>query len=132
VVAYLDKTGAIYLPSLVLQKIVPIAYLSAGTSSQATPIATTAQHLPQSFFARPAEQVAPELIGLLTGLAEWKRSLILERTKESVEHRRRTGGNLAARPKASDNKERQVIRLREDGESYRSIRDQRGVSLAKI
>ena len=33
---------------------------------QATPIATTpSQHLPQSFFARPAEQVAPELIGCL-------------------------------------------------------------------
>jgi len=34
--------------------------------SQATPIATTpSQHLPQSFFARPAELVAPELIGCL-------------------------------------------------------------------
>jgi DNA-3-methyladenine glycosylase len=33
---------------------------------QATPIATTpSQHLPQSFFARPAEQVAPDLIGCL-------------------------------------------------------------------
>jgi len=32
----------------------------------AIPIATTpSQHLPQSFFARPAEQVAPELIGCL-------------------------------------------------------------------
>jgi len=32
----------------------------------ATPIATTpSRHLPQSFFARPAEQVAPELIGYL-------------------------------------------------------------------
>ena len=31
---------------------------------QATPIATTpSQRLPQSFFCRPAEQVAPELIG---------------------------------------------------------------------
>jgi len=35
-------------------------------TSQATPIATTpSQHLPQSFFARPAELVAPELIGCL-------------------------------------------------------------------
>jgi len=35
-------------------------------STQATPIATTpSQHLPPSFFARPAEQVAPELIGCL-------------------------------------------------------------------
>jgi DNA-3-methyladenine glycosylase len=33
---------------------------------QATPIATkSSQHLPQSFFARPAEVVAPELIGCL-------------------------------------------------------------------
>ena len=33
---------------------------------QATPIATTtSQHLPQSFFVRPAEQVAPDLIGCL-------------------------------------------------------------------
>jgi len=35
-------------------------------STQDTPIATTpSQHLPPSFFARPAEQVAPELIGCL-------------------------------------------------------------------
>jgi DNA-3-methyladenine glycosylase len=35
-------------------------------SSEATPIATTpSQHLPQSFFARPAEVVAPELISCL-------------------------------------------------------------------
>ena len=33
---------------------------------QATPIATNlSQHLPHSFFSRPAEQVAPELIGCL-------------------------------------------------------------------
>jgi len=33
---------------------------------QATPIATPlSQHLPQSFFARPAEQVAPKLLGCL-------------------------------------------------------------------
>ena len=34
--------------------------------TEATPIATTpSQHLPHSFFARPAEVVAPELIGCL-------------------------------------------------------------------
>ena len=32
--------------------------------TKATPIATThSQHLPQVFFARPAEQVAPDLVG---------------------------------------------------------------------
>jgi len=77
-------------------------------------------------------KLAPLVIGLLTGLAEVERSLIQERTKESVEHRRRTGGNLGGRPKTSDRKERLVIRLRDEGESYRSIRDQTGLSLATI
>ena len=77
-------------------------------------------------------KLAPPVIGLLTGLAEVERSLIQERTKESVEHRRRTGGNLGGRPKTSDKKERLVIRLRDEGESYRSIRDQTGLSLATI
>lgn len=77
-------------------------------------------------------KLAPLVIGLLTGLSEVERSLIQERTKESVEHRRRTGGNLGGRPKTSNKKERLVIRLREEGESYRSIRDQTGVSLATV
>jgi DNA-3-methyladenine glycosylase len=53
----------------------PLAQLTAFVSNryhfftkshQAAPIATKpSHHLPQSFFARPAEQVAPELIGCL-------------------------------------------------------------------
>ena len=43
--------------------------MASVLSHKATPIATTttllSQHLPQSFFARPAEVVAPELIGCL-------------------------------------------------------------------
>ena len=50
-----------------------IAQVSSGVSipqhtqpHQATPIATTLpQHLPKNFFARPADQVAPALIGCL-------------------------------------------------------------------
>ena len=77
-------------------------------------------------------KLAPLVIGLLTGLAEVERSLIQERTKESVEHRRKTGGKLGGRPKTADKKERLVLRLRDEGESYRSIRDQTGVSLDTI
>ena len=77
-------------------------------------------------------RLAPLVIGLLTGLAEVERSLIQERTKESVEHRRKTGGNLGGRPKTSEKKERLVLRLRSEGESYRSIRDQTGVSVSTI
>lgn len=77
-------------------------------------------------------RLAPLVIGLLTGLAEVERSLIQERTRESVEHRRKTGGNLGGRPKTSEKKERLVLRLRSEGESYRSIRDQTGISVSTI
>jgi len=41
-------------------------YQSSASPHKATPIATTpSQHLPESFFARPAKVVAPELIGCL-------------------------------------------------------------------
>ena len=39
------------------------------------------------------------LIGFLLGLSELERSLIQERTLESVQHRIETGGNLGGRPK---------------------------------
>lgn len=48
---------------------------------------------------RALGRLAPLVIGLLTGLAEVERALIQERTRESVEHRRRTGGNLGGRPR---------------------------------
>ena len=75
---------------------------------------------------------APVLIGLLTGLAEVERSLIRERTLESVQHRRETGGKLGGRPKTNHAKERLVLRLREEGCSYRSIREQTGLALSTI
>ena len=77
-------------------------------------------------------KLAPLVIGLLTGLSEVERSLIQERTRESVEHRRKTGGNLGGRPKTSEKKERLVLRLRSEGDSYRSIRDQTGISVSTI
>ena len=77
-------------------------------------------------------KLAPLVIGLLTGLSEVERSLIQERTRESVEHSRRTGGNLGGRPKISEKKERLVLLLRSEGESYRSIRDQTDVSVFTI
>ena len=75
---------------------------------------------------------APVLIGLLSGLAEVERSLIQERTLESIQHRRETGGNLGGRPKTNQEKERLVLRLREEGCSYRSIRNQTGIGQATI
>ena len=75
---------------------------------------------------------APVMIGLLTGLNEVERELTRERTQESVEFRRRTNGNLGGRPKTSPKKEKLVVRLREEGESLRGIKDQTGLAVATI
>ena len=75
---------------------------------------------------------APVLIGLLSGLAEVERSLIQERTRESVEYRRATGGNLGGRPKTTNKKEKLVLRLREEGERLRGIREQTGLAVATV
>jgi len=76
--------------------------------------------------------MAPLVIGLLTGLAEVERSLIQERTLESVEHRRRTGGNLGGRPGLPQVKKNHIIKLREEGNSLRQIVTLTGVSLAAV
>ena len=75
---------------------------------------------------------APLLIGLLTGLNEVERELIQERTQASIDYRRKHGGNLGGRPKTSVKKEQLVIRLREEGESLRSIQEQTGVAVKTI
>ena len=75
---------------------------------------------------------APVLIGLLSSLAEVERSLLNERVQESIAHRKATGGNLGGRPKTNAVKERLVLRLREEGCSYRSIREQTGLALSTI
>ena len=75
-------------------------------------------------------RMAPLVIGLLTGLAEVERNLIQERTKESVEHRRRTGGNVGGRPPLGDGRRELVQRLRNEGKSYRDVAEVCGVSVA--
>ena len=75
---------------------------------------------------------APVLIGLLTGLNEVEREICRERTLESIRHRRETGQSVGGRPKTNQAKERLVLRLREEGCSYRSVREQTGLALATI
>ena len=75
---------------------------------------------------------APLFIGLLTGLNEVERELIQERTQASVDYRRKTGGDLGGRPKTSNKKEQLVIRLRDEGESLRGIREQTGLAVATV
>ena len=75
-------------------------------------------------------RMAPLVIGLLTGLAEVERSLIQERTRESVEHRRRTGGNVGGRPPLAEGRRELVQRLRSERKSYREVAEVCGVSIA--
>lgn len=74
-------------------------------------------------------RMAPLVIGLLTGLAEVERNLIQERSRESVEHRRRTGGKLGGRPPIPESRRGLVQRLRQEGKSYREISEVCGVSV---
>ena len=75
---------------------------------------------------------APVLIGLLTGLNSVEREQVRERTLESIQHRRETGGNLGGRPKTPPAKRDLVLRLRSEGCSYRSIHAQTGLALSTI
>tara|TARA_B100000287_G_C20240519_1_gene625892 strand:- start:21 stop:611 length:591 start_codon:yes stop_codon:yes gene_type:complete len=75
---------------------------------------------------------APVLIGLLTGLNEVERTLANERSLDSIAYRRANGGNLGGRPKTPPKKEKLVLRLREEGESLRGIREQTGLAVATI
>lgn len=55
-----------------------------------------------------------------------------DRKKEPRLHRKLAGNNLGGRPKISPLKESLVIRLRNEGYSYRSIRAQTGIALSTI
>ena len=81
---------------------------------------------------RSLGKMAPLVIGLLTGLAEVERELIRERTQESVEHRRRTGGNLGGRPSLEKVKRDHILKLRDEGHSLRQIKTLTGVSLSAV
>jgi len=75
---------------------------------------------------------APILIGLLSGLNQVERSMIAERAEESRNYRLSIGASLGGRPKTNKAKEGLVMRLRDEGCSYRSIREQTGLALATI
>ena len=77
-------------------------------------------------------KMAPVLIGLLTGLNEVEREMTRDRVMESIEHRKAIGGSIGGRPKTNRAKERLVLRLRDGGCSYRSIREQTGLALSTI
>ena len=81
---------------------------------------------------RALGKFAPLLIRLLAGLGEVERQMIIEKSQQSINYRKETGGKLGGRPKTNSEKESLVIRLRNEGCSYRSIRKQTGLALSTI
>ena len=77
-------------------------------------------------------KMAPLVIGLLTGLNEVERELTRERTKESIEYRKKIGGNLGGRPTLTKIKQDLIVRLRKEGNSIRKIAEQTGVSSTAV
>jgi DNA invertase Pin-like site-specific DNA recombinase len=75
-------------------------------------------------------KMAPLIVGLLTGLSEVERSLIQERTRKSVEHRRKTGGKPGGRPPLAEGRKELVRWLRAEGRSYREVAEACGISVA--
>ena len=77
-------------------------------------------------------KMAPLVVGLLTGLAEVERNLIVERSRESVEYRRMHGGSLGGRPTLPKIKTDHIRKLRDEGNSLRKIVTLTGVSLSAV
>ena len=72
------------------------------------------------------------LFNILYELNNLDNECLKERKKDNFLKRRLNGNNLGGRPKISTLKESLVIRLREEGYSYRSIRAQTGIALSTI
>ncbi|WP_320676047.1 recombinase family protein [Prochlorococcus sp. MIT 1300] len=80
------------------------------------------------------EGFAVPMLGLLIGCSDLEQSLNKEQAIENIHLRRIQGGNInmGGRPKTSAIKEALVLRLRGEGCSYRSIREQTGLALSTI
>ena len=72
------------------------------------------------------------VFNILYELNNFDNECLKERKRENVLKRRLNGNNLGGRPKISALKESLVIRLRDEGYSYRSIRAQTGIALSTI
>ena len=78
-------------------------------------------------------KMAPLVVGLLTGLAEVERSLIQERTRESIAYRRATGGDLGGRRRSYSEEQAELVReLAAAGRSRRKIEAATGLSQGTI
>jgi DNA invertase Pin-like site-specific DNA recombinase len=76
---------------------------------------------------------APVVVGMLTGIAEVERSLIQERTRESIAYRRATGGDLGGRRRSYSEEQAELVReLAAAGRTRRKIQAATGLSQGTI
>ena len=69
------------------------------------------------------------LFQMLGAVAEFERSLAIQRTHDSVAHRRASGGNLGGRPKSYTPQQQALgLKLRADGQSISQIAAQLGLA----
>ena len=84
------------------------------------------------FAANESSQENSSIFKILYELDNLEDKSLGERKKEQHLRRKLSGNNLGGRPKISPLKESLVIRLRNEGYSYRSIRSQTGIALSTI
>ena len=84
------------------------------------------------FTSKDSQNPSSLIFNILSELDNLDNECLIERKKENVLKRRLTGNNLGGRPKISPLRESLVIRLRDEGHSYRSIRTQTGIALSTI
>ena len=84
------------------------------------------------FSVNNSSDISASVFKILFELENLDTECLSERKKELSIKRSLTGNNLGGRPKISPLKESLVIRLREEGYSYRSIRTQTGIALSTI
>ena len=84
------------------------------------------------FTVNDSSQTNSSILKILYELDNLEDKSLGERKKEQLLRRKLSGNNLGGRPKISPLKESLVIRLRNEGYSYRSIRAQTGIALSTI
>ena len=84
------------------------------------------------FAANESSNESSSIFKILYELDYLEDKSLSERKKEQLLRRKLSGNNLGGRPKISPLKESLVIRLRNEGYSYRSIRSQTGIALSTL
>ena len=79
-----------------------------------------------------SNQLIRSIFKVLLELDNLELDFLSEKKVETLQNRKIVAGNLGGRPKISPLKEDLVVRLRNDGFSYRSIRAQTGIALSTI